>query len=139
MVRLRGRFEELVSSRRLPWLAFLAALAVIPIPGAASSQDAARQPEHSPAADLVIRGRVLNQSSEPLPQKSGEVLLASLWTYEVRVVRVIRGDEPNRTITAKGEADPALRKDVDLTFYLTRAPDGAYRVEKVTRGAESPP
>ena len=80
-------------------------------------------------ADLVIQGRVLDQKSEPLPQKAGEILLGSLWTYKISVVRVIRGQERSPEITAMGESDPALRKDRDIVFYLSRRDNGTYHVD----------
>lgn len=115
--------------RHLIGTALLASFAL----NTAAAQDTTDRQSHDRSADLVIRGRVLHEESEPLPQPPGKILLASLWTYRVRVLRVLHGHEQRATITAKHEADPALREDIDLIFYLTRTPAGTYKVERVAR------
>ena len=43
----------------------------------------------------------------------------------------MRGNESRQEIIAKNISDPALRKDIDFIFYLTRNPDGTYQVKKL--------
>jgi hypothetical protein len=94
---------------------------------------AVTNPAHAEAlaVDLVIRGRILEASAQPLPQEAGEIELGSIWTYEVRVVRVIRGAADSPNIVVKGTSDAQIRDDKDFIFYLSREKEGAYRLEQL--------
>ena len=120
------RTEHLLS------LAFIAALAGAPC-SIAKSQDTPSGQGVSATAELVVQGRVIDETAEPLPQTPGYILLASHWTYHIRVTHVISGDEKSREIIASRDSDPALRTDRDFIFYLTRRPDGTYDLKKVDR------
>jgi hypothetical protein len=86
------------------------------------------------AANLVVRGRVLSETAEPIPPVSKDIVgLASRWTYRLSVKRVIAGKEPHPEIVAKGDRDGALLRNRDFMFHLTRKPDGTYDLIKVDR------
>ena len=112
-----------------PRLIFCIALISIGMTTAPAVTEPARA--QAPAVDLVIRGRILRASAQPLPQEPGEIDLNSLWTYEVRVVGVIRGAEDRPKIEVKGTSDAQIRHDKDFIFYLSREEGGAYRLEQL--------
>jgi hypothetical protein len=86
------------------------------------------------AADLVVQGRILQESAEAIPQKNPNIVdLSALWTYRILVSKVIKGKVPSAEITARNIADPALRRNTDFIFYLTRSPDGTYQVRTLER------
>lgn len=114
-------------------MALFALVSVEPSPATAQFVPAAAAQGSSAAVDLIVRGRIMEESSEPLPQQPGTILLASLWTYRIHVVRVIHGHERREEIVARGTSDPALRKDVDLLFDLSRSANGTYRVIALKR------
>ena len=124
-----------MSIRRILGLAFLATLAIMARPHAAQSQDVAHAKKNHTPVDLVIQGRILQESSQPLPEQlkspPGWIDLSSLWTYRVRIVRVVHGGERNKQITVVNIADPALRMDKDFIFYLARNSDGTYNISKL--------
>jgi hypothetical protein len=82
-------------------------------------------------AHLVIRGRVLVASYAPLPEKPGEINLNSLWTYRLRVLRVIQGTERRREVVARAVSDPQIRNDKDFTFELIPQQDGTYEIKNL--------
>ena len=114
-------------------MALFALVSVKPSPATTQFVPAAAAKGRSAAVDLIVRGRIVEESSEPLPQQTGTVLLGSLWTYRIHVVRVIHGHERRKEIVARGTSDPAPRKDVDLLFDLSRSSNGTYRVIALKR------
>ena len=86
--------------------------------------------QEQPAADLVINGRVLDYTSQPLPQQPGYITLGSTYTYSVRVIEVLSGKEKNRLIKIVGVSDPPIRRDRDIMFYLARR-EGYYAVQRI--------
>ena len=86
------------------------------------------------ANDLVVRGRVLNETSSPIsPVSHNTVILASHYTYRLRVKHIIRGKERSSEIVATWDRDGTLLRDRDFIFHLTRKPDGSYDVKGVDR------
>jgi hypothetical protein len=122
-----------VDVRRIIGMALFALVSLEPSPATAQFVPAAVAQDRSAAVDLIVRGRIVEESSEPLPQQPGTVLLALIWTYRIHVVRVIHGHERREEIVARGTSDPALRKDVDLLFDLSRSANGTYRVIALKR------
>lgn len=122
--------------RRILGIASLGSIAIFAEPTRARSRSQSQSAvvaKEKPAPDLIVRGRILEESSEPLRDTPGWVVLSSLWTYRIHVVHVIRGREGSEEILAKNTADPALRRDVDFVFELSRNKDGTYRVVKLKR------
>ena len=121
-----------MNSRHLPSLIFLAALG-----GAARSLAASQATSPSQVVEatveLIVQGRIIEETAEPIPQTPGYVLLASHWIYHIRVEKVIAGSERSPEIIAFKDADPALLTDRDLIFRLKRRPDGTYDLERVDR------
>ena len=113
-------------------LTFIAALIGAPY-SIAESRDAPSLQTVEPPAEVIVQGRVVNETAEPLPQKPGIVVLASHWTYHIRVTYVISGSVTMQEITAFRDSDPALREDQDFIFHLSRRSDGSYDLVKVDR------
>jgi len=109
-----------------------ASLAIL-VPIAAWSQTLANDKENH-ADDVVVIGRVTDESSEPLPQKPGYVLLGSSWTYRIHVVHVKQGRLASKDIVAKMISDPMLLKNTNILFHLSRNDDGTYQVNSVGSG-----
>jgi hypothetical protein len=120
------RTEHLIS------FAFIAALAGASC-SIAKSQDTSSGQDLPATSELIVQGRVIDETAEALPQKPGYILLASHWTYHIRVTHVILGDEKIREIIASRDSDPALRTDRDFIFHMIRKPDGTYDLKKVDR------
>lgn len=121
-----------MNSRHLPSLIFFAALGGAPCSIAAPQATSPSQVVEA-TPELIVQGRIIQETAEPLPQTPGYVLLASMWTYHVRVTKVIAGSERRREIIAFRDADPALLTDRDLIFRLTRRSDGTYDLKRVDR------
>jgi hypothetical protein len=126
-------YVRLMRTGQLLHLTLIAGLAAASLSAAPARDAPVRQGSQS-TEDLVIRGRVLNETAEPLPLTSKDVvILASRWTYHLRVKRVIAGEEQGHEIVATGDADAALLRDRDFIFHLTRKPDGTYNLRKIDR------
>jgi hypothetical protein len=113
-------------------LTITAALLTVPC-SIARSQDASSLQVTEPASDVVIQGRVVEETAKPLPIDAKYLILASRWTYRIRVTRLISGNEQARDIIATRDADAALLRDRDFVFHLTRRSDGIYNLTKVDR------
>ena len=113
-------------------LAFITALASAPCSFVRSQDAPAGQTIEAPI-EVIVQGRVIDETSEPLPQTPGLVILASHWTYHIRVTRPIFGGETRQEIIASKNSDPALRTDRDFIFHLSRRSDGTYDLRKVDR------
>ena len=120
------RTEHLLS------LAVVAALAGAPC-SIAKSQDTPSGLGVPATAELIVQGRVTDETAVPLPQTPEYIILASHWTYHIRVMHVISGDAKSPEIIASRNSDPALRTDRDFIFHLARKPDGTYDLKKVDR------
>lgn len=115
-------------------IALLASVVSLQSRGAAWSQNVNDMNENPVAADLVVQGHVLQESAEAIPQNNPNLVeLSALWTYRIHIVHVIMGEERSEEITAKNTADPAIRRNIDFIFYLTRTSDGTYQVRKLER------
>ena len=85
-------------------------------------------------SDLIVRASVLTETAEPVaPGPTNTVILASNYTYRLRVRRVINGRETRPEITATWVRDGALLRNRDFLFHLTRKPDGSYEVQSLDR------
>jgi hypothetical protein len=122
-----------VDVRRIIGMALFALVFVETSPATAQFTPTAATQGRSAAVDPIVRGRIVEASSEPLPQQPGTVFLVSLWTYRIHVVRVIHGHERREEIVARETSDPALRKDVDLLFDLSRSANDTFRVIALKR------
>jgi len=76
----------------------------------------------------------MSETAEPIPPISKNiVILASRWTYRLRVKHVVAGKEQRSKIVAMADRDGALLRNKDFVFHLTRKPDGTYDLMKVDR------
>jgi len=83
----------------------------------------------APATDyLVARGRIVSSTYQRLPARQGEINLAVLYSYRVRLTDAEQGTARQKFITVKAISDPPLRSDRDFIFRLKRQTDGTYRI-----------
>ena len=109
-------------------------LRVIPSKAPLSPRDPSIGQVSTSNNDLVIRGRVMSETAEPIPPAyKNIVILAWRWTYRLRVQHVIAGKEQRSEIVAIADRDGALLRSIDFVFQLTRKPDGTYDLIKVDR------
>lgn len=102
---------------------------ILLIGGLAASGRAAAAELTPPARcpDLVVIGRIAHQSWQMLPDPpAGEINMDVLFTFDLKVKKVLRGAEPRRHITVVAVAHAPLRPDRDVTFALKRRADGTY-------------
>ena len=122
-----------MKTSRLTSLAIIATLTAIPFESVALSHDMAVAQQNSKAADLIVRGQIVQASSQPLPHNPNIVVLGSAWVWKVRIDSVLQGDERSKLIIVKGDSDGIIRQDKSFTFYLARNLDGTYQLEKLRR------
>jgi len=100
------------------WLPILVACS---LPARASDLDIANAAIS--CADAVLWGRVVSESYADLPRIPRRINLDVLWTFQVRVVRVIKGSVSGPLITVRVVSDASPRRDRDILFQLRRASD----------------
>ena len=78
--------------------------------------------------DLVILGRVKNQTFLGDDPSDDSILKNGVWRMRIQVKRVLAGVEKRREIEARMIVHTYLRRDRDFPFALHRLPDGSYEV-----------
>jgi len=91
--------------------------------------ETARKPVIS-CADIVIVGRVTDQSYAELPASLNGINVDVSWTLHVKVKTVLKGVAPDHKITVIVTANARVRQDRDLLFNLKRLENGRYAWEQ---------
>jgi len=101
--------------------------------GYASTPDS-NEPVTYGCDEVVVVGRVKTVAYTDLTS-SGDVLGHGRYDIQLRIKRVLRGEEARRVVPVSGLSHSQIREDADLWFVLTPANDGGYviRTGNLTR------
>lgn len=77
--------------------------------------------------EVVVVGRVHTIGAEDASAE-GDLLGHGIYSMQITVKRVLRGEERRRVLPASGYSHSPMRQDADFWMVLVPAPDGGYMI-----------